>query len=261
MNDGSTLPSILQTVVGHAVPIGLRVGSLLTFAPFFGNIAIPIRFRAVIALVLSALLYPVCNVPETLASPLQWSRIALGEITLGLALGLAMQLVFEGAQIAGQIIGFQFAFSLVNVIDPQTNVETPVLSIFQQLIAFLLFMVCNVHHWILRGLVKSFDYVPVGAATLSSATMHALFRAASGMWLAGLQMALPLLLVTLLIDVTVGFLSKASPQLPVLTLSVPLKSTAGYIALGLAAAAWPAFFERQFTAALGWSERILHLAK
>src|SRR5206468_7160747 len=102
---------------------------------------------------------------------------------------------------------------------------------------------------------------PVGSVSISSETMHALFRSASGMFLAGIQMALPLLLVTLLIDVTVGFLSKASPQMPVLTLSVPLKSAAGYATLGIVAAAWPGIFERQFASALGWSEHILHLAK
>ncbi len=58
----------------------------------------------------------------------------------GLALGLTIQFVFEGAQMAGQVGGFQFAFSLVNVIDPQTQVETPVLSVFHQLVVLLLFL-------------------------------------------------------------------------------------------------------------------------
>jgi len=256
-----TVPRELEQVVGEAVPIGIRVASLLTFAPFFSNLAIPIRFKAVVTVLLTALLYPVCRIPALLASPLQWSRIALAEIALGLAIGLSTQFVFEAAELAGQIIGFQFAFSLVNVIDPQTNVETPVLSIFQQLTAFLFFLVFNVHHWILRGLAKSFDYVPVGSVSLTMDTVHAVFHAASGMFLAGVQIAVPLLLVTLLIDVTVGFLSKASPQLPVLTLSVPLKSAVGYIVLGVVASAWPGIFERQFVSALGWSERILHFAR
>src|SRR5689334_20761792 len=104
------LPLELQHVVAKAVPVGLRVAALLTFAPFLGSIAIPVRFKAVLTALLTALLYPVCQVPDALASPAQWTRIALGEIVLGLAMGLVVQLVLEAAQLAGQIIGFQFAF-------------------------------------------------------------------------------------------------------------------------------------------------------
>ncbi len=253
-------PSYLQHVVFRALPIGLRVGAMFSFAPFLGSLSIPARIKAVLVLLITVLLYPFCTVPEISSGPGSWTGIALSEVMLGLAMGLTGQLVFEGAQLAGQIVGFQFSFSLVNVIDPQTNVDTPVLSIFHQSMALLLLLVFNVHHWMLRGLAKSFAYVPIGSVSINSGAMHALFHAASGMWLAGVQMALPLLLVTLLIDVTVGFLTKASPQLPVLVLSVPLKSAAGFLMLAIAAGAWPGIFERQFSAALGWSERMLHLA-
>jgi flagellar biosynthetic protein FliR len=257
----SISPPYLEQLILRALPIGLRVGAVISFAPFLGSPSIPIRFKGLLTLLITALLYPVSHLSYVLATPVEWTRIALSEITLGLAIGLSMQFVLEAAQLAGQIIGFQFSFSLVNVIDPQTNVDTPVLSIFHQLMALLFLLVFNVHHWILRGVAKSFEYVPVGTISINSEAMHMLFRAASGMWLAGVQMALPLLLVTLLIDVTVGFLSKASPQLPVLVLSVPLKSAAGYLVLGIAAAAWPDLFERKFITALAWSERILHLAR
>jgi flagellar biosynthetic protein FliR len=184
----------------------------------------------------------------------------MGEVVLGLAMGLCLQFMFEGVQLAGQVAGFQLGFSLVNVIDPQTNVDTQVLSVFHQLFALLVFLQLDVHHWILRGIVKSFDYVPVGSVVISPAVVHQLFRAAGGMWLAGVQIAAPLLFATVLIDVAVGFLSKASPQLPAMLLSIPLKSLVGYVVLGVATGLWPGVFEKQFTLAVGWSERLLHLA-
>ncbi|HVO57209.1 MAG TPA: flagellar biosynthetic protein FliR [Dongiaceae bacterium] len=253
--------SVLQRVLLHALPVALRVGSALSFAPFLGSLSIPVRSKAVLTVLLTAILYPFCRVPELPLSPLLWTRVALSEITLGLAMGLALQFVLEAAQLAGQITSFQLAFSLVNVIDPQTNVDTPVLSIFHQLMALLFLLLFNVHHWILRGLARSFDYVPVGSVVITPASARALFHAASGMWLAGVQMAVPLLLVTLLIDLTVGFLSKASPQMPALILSVPLKSAAGYLALALVVAAWPGIFEKQYALALSWSERLLRFAQ
>jgi flagellar biosynthetic protein FliR len=252
--------SILEHMLYRALPIGLRVGAFVSFAPFLGSLSIPARVKAAFTLVLTALLYPVCAVPQFALTPFGWTRLVLGELTLGLALGLCLQFVIEGAQLAGQLAGFQFAFSLVNIIDPQTNVDTPVLSIFHQLFALLFFLHFNVHHWLLRGLVKSFVYVPVGSIVISTAAMKELFHAAAGMWLIGLQIATPILLATVLLDVTVGFLTKASPQMPALFLSIPLKSMIGYAVLAIALGLWPGIFEKQFTLALGWSERLLHLA-
>jgi flagellar biosynthetic protein FliR len=253
--------SILEHFLYHAMPIGLRVAGLMSFAPFLGDIAVPSRIKAVFTIVLTALLYPVSVVPQFALTPWGWARLAMGEITIGLGLGLCMQFVFEGVQLAGQLAGFQLPFSLVNVIDPQTNVDTPVLSVFHQLLALLLFLRLDVHHWILRGLAKSFAYMPIGKVVISEAAMKVLFRDATAMWLVGVQIAAPILLATMLIDVTVGFLSKASPQLPAILLSIPLKSLVGYVVLALAVGLWPSILEKQFALALGWSENMLHLAQ
>jgi flagellar biosynthesis protein FliR len=254
------VPLDLQQVLSHAFLIGLRVAGVMSFAPFLGSISVPARVRAVFTLALTALLYPVIHTPVMALTPSAWTKLALGEVIFGLGLGLCVQFVFEGAQLAGQIGGFQFAFSLVNVIDPQTNVDTPVLSVFHQLIVLLLFLQLNVHHWMLRGLVKSFEFAPPGTLVLSQMAMKELLHDAGGMWVAGVQLATPILLATVLIDVTVGFLSKAAPQMSAIFLSIPLKSLVGYGVLAVALGMWPGYFEREFAVALGWTERLLRAA-
>ena len=141
----------LEEVLLHAMPILLRVAGIMTFAPFFGGAAISPRLKAVFTLVLTVLLYPVCNPGAASGAPQTWVAIVLSETVLGLGMGLCLQFIVEAAQLAGQVAGFQFSFSLVNVIDPQSNVDTTVLSIFHQLIALLLFLQFDVHHWVLRG--------------------------------------------------------------------------------------------------------------
>jgi flagellar biosynthesis protein FliR len=249
----------LQSILMRAMPILLRVGGLMTFAPFFGSVAIPARVKAGFTVVLTVLLYSVCPVGAVPSSPLGWASVALSEAMVGAGMGLCLQFVFEAAELAGQIAGFQFSFSLVNVIDPQTNVDTAVLSIFHQLITLLIFLQLNVHHWVLRGVVKSFEYVPVGSMLISGALLKNLFDVAGGLFLVGVQIATPLLLATLLIDFTVGFLSKASPQMPAIFLSIPLKSLTGYAVLAIAVGLWPGILEKQFMHALGWSEHLLRL--
>ncbi len=232
--------SILEHILAHGMCVGLRVAGTMSFAPFLGDQSIPAPIKAVFTIVLTALLYPVCHVPPISLSPWGWTQLALSETILGLALGLCLQFVFEGVQLAGSLAGFQLSFSLVNVIDPQTSVDTPVLSVFHQLLALLLFLRMDVHHWILRGLAKSFDYLPVGQVSISLASVKGLFHDAAALWILGVQIAAPILLATMLIDVTVGFLSKASPQLPAVIMSIPMKSLVGYVVLAIAVGLWPA---------------------
>jgi flagellar biosynthetic protein FliR len=251
---------LAEHILMRGALIAVRVGGVMSFAPFFGGTGVPARVKAVLTLLITALLYPVCSISADAVTPIGWSRLVLSEAVLGLAFGLCLQFIFEAAELAGQVVGFQFAFSLVNVIDPNTNVDTPVLSIFHQLFALLFFLQLNVHHWILRGVVKSFDYVPVGTVTISTAFVNQMFHAAGAMWLVGVQIATPVLLATLLLDVSVAFLTKASPQLPAILFSIPMKSLVGYSVLAIGVALWPAIFEKEFVLALGWSERLLHLA-
>ena len=251
---------LTELILMRGALIFVRVAGVMSFAPFFSGSGVQAQTKAVLTLLITALLYPTCSIPVAAVTPIGWSKIALGETILGLAIGLCLQFILEGAQLAGQVAGFQFSFSLVNIIDPNTNVDTPVLSVFHQFFAVLFFLQLNVHHWILRGLARSFDYVPVGSVTISTAFMRELFHAAGAMWLVGVQMAAPVLLATLVLDVTVGFLTKASPQLPAMLFSIPLKSLVGYGVLAIGIGLWPTIFEKQFVLALGWSERLLHLA-
>ena len=126
----------------------------------------------------------------------QWAQVALGEVIIGLVLGLVANFLFEAALMAGQILGVQIGYSLANVFDPQTQADTPVLSEFHQMAALLIFLQLDVHHWLLRALVRSFAYLPAGALAVTLAAAGGLLHAAGGIFLAGVQIAAPSLVAT-----------------------------------------------------------------
>ncbi len=233
----------------------------MVFAPFTGSEAISAPVKAVLTVLLTALIYPVSPVMAIAASATAWMKIVAGEAVIGIALGLLLQLVFEAAQFAGQMFGIQTGFSLVTLLDPQTQADSPSLAVFTQLMVLMLFLEMNVHHWILRGVASSFAYLPPGALNNFRALTAGVFQAAGGLWLAGVQMAAPVIAATLLVDITLGFIGKAAPQLPATLAGLPVKSALGLFVLTVAAASWPRFFERQFMNALGGAERVLHLAR
>jgi flagellar biosynthetic protein FliR len=234
---------------------------LMVFAPFFASLAFPARVKAGLTVALTALLYPVYAPRNLDLNGLNWCRVMGGEVVVGLILGLTLSFVFEGAEVAGQIMGFQLGYSLVNVIDPQTQVDTPVLSTFHQLVVMLLFLQLGVHRWLLRGLAKSFDYLPPGVASATPAATEELLHAAGAMLVVAVQIAAPVLVATLLADIALGLIGKASPQLPVLFIGLSVKALVGFLVLAGALRYWPAFMERYFLRALQTMEHLLHLAR
>jgi flagellar biosynthetic protein FliR len=251
----------LQRMVGQLAPVGLRVAGLMTFAPFLGSPAITPRIKVGLAIALTALLYPTLPAQPPVATLSAWTQMALSEVLVGLMMGLTVHFIFEAAQLAGQLAGFQLGFSLANVIDPLSQVDTPVLSIFHQVIALLIFLQLNVHHWVLRGLAKSFEFLPVGSAVATLGATRQLLLAAGGMWLVGVQIAAPVLLATMIVDIFAGFLSKASPHLPALFVALSVKSLVGYVVLAGAIVLWPGLLEKQFASALACGEQLLRLAR
>ena len=251
--------SLTELLTGPLV-IGVRISGLILFAPFFGNAAIPPRIKAILVILITAVLYPAYSAQVGMVTLAQWPGVIVRELVLGMAIGLATNFVFEAAQMAGAILGVQMGYSLVNILDPQTQVETTVVSMFHQTVAFLLFLELNVHHWILRGIAKSFAYLSPGAVHLNRSLTAELLHGIAGVLGTGLQIAAPVLAATLVADVIMGFLGKASPQMPLMLLGPAMKSMLGVGLLITVIRYWPALFERYFTESIVFSERLLHLA-
>jgi flagellar biosynthetic protein FliR len=251
----------LEAIVAAVMFAGVRIGSLMLFAPFLSSGSMPVQVKAGLTVALTALLYPVYGAARLETSALGWVQVCTGEVVVGLLLGLSLQFIMEAAQMAGQILGVQAGFSLVSILDPQTQADSPVISTFIQLVTLLIFLELNVHHWLLRGIAASFAYLPPGSVVLNLGVTTALLRAAGAIWLVGLQIAAPVLVATLLIDVTLGFLAKSSPQIPVLFLGLSVKTVVALTILAGTLIFWPRLFEHHFAAGISQGERLLHLAK
>lgn len=251
----------LSQILAAGVSVGTRVSAMFVFTPFPGGAAVPPKVKAGLTMAITLLLFPVYGAKAAIADAGTLLSTLGSELVIGALLGLAVTFVFEASQLAGHYAGLQVGFSLVNVIDPQTQVETPVLSTLHQLLVLLIFLHLNVHHWLLRGLARSFEYLPPAAFSLSGDVIERLFQAAGGIFLAGVQIAAPVLLATMSADVALGFISKASPQLQVLFLGFPIKTILALLVWMGALMYWPSRFESYFGNAIATGEKLLHLAR
>jgi flagellar biosynthetic protein FliR len=113
---------------------------------------------------------------------------------------------------------------------------------------------------LLASMVRSFHAVPLGAFVLAPPTALAIVRAAGGIFLAAVELAAPVLAATMLLEFAVALLGKLSPQLPVMMLTVPLKTLTGFVILTGSLALWPRFIEARFAGLLDMAERLISVS-
>jgi len=244
--------------LGAMVLTLVRVSGIVLFAPFFSSSALPARTKAVFVVAVAFLLAPlVANLPNahaeiTLAA-------LLGELAVGLVYGIVLSLLNEVLLFAGQIAGVQFSFSIVNLLDPTSNIQTPLMGDLFQLMGTLVLIAAGLDRIVLASLIRSFHAVPLGAYTLAPLTASAIVQAGGGIFLAAVELAAPVLAATMLIEIAVALLSKLSPQLPVMSLTVPLKTLVGFAVLTGSLALWPRFIEARFSGLLDFAEKMLQV--
>lgn len=230
-------------IVGTLVLV--RISGVMIFAPFFSSAAIPRQVKVGFSIVLAWLLIPIAaNLPGVHAELGMIS--VLSELTTGLIFGLSLTLLMEMLGFAGQVLGFQFSFSLVNVLDPNSSVETPLISQLLNLLGVLVILAAGLDRTLLSAFMRTFTAVPVGTAWLAPRTGVALLGMASGIFLAGVQLAAPVLGATLLVEVAIALVGRLSPQLPVMFVGIPLKTLIGYTVLIGSLGIWPRFIEAHF---------------
>lgn len=234
----------------------VRVSGMVVFAPFFSSTALPVRTKAVFVGAVAYLLAPLVAALPRAQVTISFSAL-LGELAVGLVYGLTLTLLTEMMLFAGQIAGVQFSFSAVNLLDPSSPIQTPLLGDLFQLMGTLVMITAGLDRILLASVVRSFRVVPLGSYALAPATGLAIVRAAGGIFLAAVELAAPVLAATMLVEVGVSLIGKLSPQLPVMSLTVPIKTLTGYVLLGGALALWPRFIEARFAGLLDLAERLI----
>lgn len=249
------------TIISALLTISVRLTGLMLFAPFFGSNAIPGRVKAGFVVALTLLLFPTVGKGIGTYALADWPLLIITEFLIGVGMGLATNLVFEAIQLAGSVLSVQMGYSLANILDPQTQVDTTVIPLFYQSIVMLLFLRMDVHYWILKAIGNSFLYMPPGATHLSSLFTSAVLKTGGELFGLGVQIAAPVLSATLVADVVLGLLAKASPQMPVMVIGPAIKSLLGILILIATLKYWPDLFHKLFSESVAEGERLLHVAR
>lgn len=206
------------------VPVFIRVATILAFIPFIGAQMTPIFVRLGLALALTLLLLPVVEV--RLGNPVA----ALFEsFFVGLAIGLCARLILGAVEMAAQWISIEMGLGVAAVFNPQFGEVLGPLSLFYSFAAMGLFFIFDMHHFFIEGIARSFAVTTIQYQGMFDAVM----KLNSFMFPLAFKIAAPIFLIQILINLGMGFLSKAMPQANIFFVSFPLLITAGLVSIAL----------------------------
>ena len=202
--------------------VGVRMVAFLVVAPPFSHRGIPATVKVMLATGLALAIAPrvATTVPESTG---EYVVLLVGEAVIGVGLGFLVAVVFAAVQSAGSLIDLMGGFSLAQGFDPMTQVNGAQFARLYQLTAVVILFVSDGYQMVISGLVRTFDTLPLGASLDLSKLGDALTTSVTGMFLATLQIAGPLVVVLFLADVGLGLLTRVAPALNAFALGFPLK--------------------------------------
>ncbi len=224
-----TEAQISQWLAGFIWPL-LRIGAMLMAAPVFNIRQVPVRFRMLMAVLITLLVQPVLP-PSPVVSVFSADAllIAVQQILVGVALGFLMQMAFQALIFGGQVMAYSMGLGFANMMDPTNGVQVPVVAQFWLILAMLAFVMMNGHLVLISAIVDTFTVIPVATDGLSRSGIWELLSWGSRMFAAGVLMAMPVIVALLLINIGMGVVSRAAPQLNIFAIGFPITLMMGFL--------------------------------
>ncbi len=232
------LPLINEFLFG--LLIFIRITAVLFTVPLFSSASVPVSAKLMLGLALTYIIYfTIKPVGITYDAGLGIIfMIAVKEAITGMILGFSLHFVFYSIAFAAMQMGMDMGLNMAAMFDPATEIENNVLGqIFGQA-AVLIFLIINGHHFVIRGLAVSFSVIPLGHFTMNESVYLLMLKASSGMFVAAIKIAAPIMVAFFLLHTAVGIISRIIPQMQVFFVVQPVQLGLG---LALLASGMPLF--------------------
>ena len=242
------LQEFLVSGVFAFIIIFVRFGTALMIMPGIGDSFVPANIRLYIAMGFSLALTPVLQkmVPTPLPAFGTMLVLIFIEFVTGLFIGSIARILMMALDTAGMLISMASGISNAQVFNPSLAVQGSVFGAFLSVMGVTLLFVTNLHHLLLMGLVESYEMFPIGGVPETGSMAELIARAVSASFLTGFQIAIPFVVISLLLYIGMGVLSRLMPQVQVFMLALPVQILLALVTLAITLSASMLFFISRF---------------
>ncbi|WP_161878903.1 flagellar biosynthetic protein FliR [Alkalibacterium sp. MB6] len=202
----------------------IRLTVFISISPGFSHSSFPTITKVALAV---GLALPIMGVIPAMGTELAMGVfviLAIKELLIGMALGYITLLFFSAVEIAGTLVDFQVGFSMGQIYDPSLGVSVSNYGRVYYWISIMIFFLADMHHQVITTLVQSYQWAPLDQLTFTHIGMEGIIKLFGYTFATAIQLAVPLIIVALLSELTLALISRTVPQIDVLILGMPMKT-------------------------------------
>lgn len=220
--------------------------------PALGESFVPQRIRLLMALGISFVLFPFLykNMPAEIPATFPLVMMVISEAVIGLMIGTVARIFMVSLDTAGMVISMQSGLANAQVFNPALASQGSIIGAFLSVTGIVVLFSLNLHHMLILGVVESYQMFPVGSWADTGSMAELVSRAVNASFKIGVKLAMPFLVLTLLIYVGMGVLSRLMPQIQVFMIILPLQIWLSILLLGITLSALFAYWVQDFTDAM-----------
>ena len=246
------LEEFLVTGVFAFILTFVRVGTVMMVMPGFGDSFVSPRIRLLMGLGFTFVIFPLTmpNVPSPLPAALTLIILIMMEFIVGLFIGTIIRIFMAALDVAGMVISFSSSLSNAQLFNPGLSSQGSLVGAFLSVTGVTFLFAANLHHLLIMGAVESYSLFPIGAIPDTGSMAELVAKAVSASFSIGVKIGAPFLVLTLLIYVGMGVLSRVMPQVQVFLLALPLQILLALITMSFVLSASYFFWLRQYEDAM-----------
>lgn len=248
----TTLQDFLASGVFAFILTFVRVGTAVMIMPGIGDSFVSNRVRLHFALALSLVLFPLLRpyMPAYIPSTIALFPMIIAEFIIGLFFGTVTRIFMTALDTAGMVVSVQSGLGSAQVFNPGLATQGSLLGAFLSVTGVVLLFATNLHHILFMGLVESYQYFPVGVIPEAGGMSELMARVISSAFAVGIKVATPFIILTMLIYVGMGAMSRVMPQIQVFLIALPLQILLSVMLLVLCLSAMFVYWLQEFQAGI-----------
>lgn len=216
----------------YALLVFIRVASIVSVAPFFGNTAVPVKVKAALSVFLSIIMMNVVDYTSvSYEGSLGYTAVVMKEAITGLVIGIGSGFCLYILNYSGHFIDMELGLSMAMQLDPSSNIQSTITANFLSYLFMILFLISDMHYFIIDALVQSYKRIPIGGAKIDAGLYEVILKYVSDYFVIAIRIALPIFCCVFIINVVLGILAKVAPQMNMFVIGIQLKLFVGLFIL------------------------------
>lgn len=213
----------------------MRVSIVLFMLPLFDISGLPAPWKVAVCIVLTLAIWPVIQLSgySMPAHPADIMLLILGEIVLGLILGLSVRFFFAGIQSGGEMVALQMGFSMMQFADPLSGSQTGIISQMIYTVSILIFLAFDGHLFLIAGFIETFSYIPAGGLFIGETIYNQIMNLSGILFTLAVKIIAPVMVAVFLVELALGLMNRVAPQMQIMEVGFPIKIAVGFFFLSL----------------------------